>query len=232
MGPSLLTIFRSKQDGRRSRSSPPTNRTIDWSNLPTEYRPTGPLGVRTIQIQARTPLIPQPKPEVSQSMRQEVTKMNRKASVLLQLPPPRAMWRRSLEDLSPTKRREWLNPEDLRRKQVLAQIACAMPPDFFDHPPDYTSDLDEGVSPLTDDDIRRSQQPSSYQAGSHNITDFESFRQQIERMPTFTPNDDERPRRFTETEYQIMSALQQDPSSVTMDYIDTLLMHPMLKTSS
>ena len=221
-GGSLLTIFRSKNDGRRSRSSPPTDRAIDWEELPPAYRPAGPSSVRTLPRQPQPPPLQQPAPRVSQTLKKEVQKMNKQSSVLLQLPPPRAMWRRSLEDLSPTKRREWLSVEDLQRKQMSVDIACAMPPDFFDHPPGYTSDYGEDISPMSDEDRRR-----AYVAASDQFTDIENFRREIARMPTFTPTSEETPR-FIETEYQIISATERASPLVT---IDTLLTHPMLRTS-
>ena len=220
---SLLTIFRSKQDGRRSRSSPPTNRVIDWNGLPPEYMPAGQTGVRILPVQSRSPPTKRPVLQVSQSMKREVQKMNKQSSVLLQLPPRRAMWRRSLEDLSPTKTREWLKPEDFQRKQLSVDIACAMPPDFFDRPSAFTIDCGQEISPMSDEDNIR-----AYAPASSNVAKLEGFRQAVASMPTFTPTVQDRPRRFTETEYQIATALENVSPDVT---IDRLLSHPMLRTS-
>ncbi|RMZ82625.1 hypothetical protein DV738_g1486, partial [Chaetothyriales sp. CBS 135597] len=74
----------------------------------------------------------------------EVAKFNKHSSVLLQLPPPRSMWRRSLGDLSSPKAPQWSDSEDLRGRQMSVDIACAMPPAFLDPSSAITSGGDVG----------------------------------------------------------------------------------------
>lgn len=60
---------------------------------------------------------------------------------LLQLPRPRALWRRSLEDLSPTATRRtasW-HEGDVPAHRLTVDLACALPPAYLDMPPDYGS---------------------------------------------------------------------------------------------
>lgn len=138
--------LRAKFCHTRSISQPPVNRSIEWDAVPVDYRPVGHVETRILNpdYSAIQPYIParyHPNP-----LRQEIKRASAGSAPLLQLPRPRAMWRRSLEDLSPTKKSDWWSDPDIEAQRMTFNIACALPPQYLEQSPPYSDSDDLGFS--------------------------------------------------------------------------------------
>jgi hypothetical protein len=161
----FLNVVKQKFN-RRSHSSPPDSGSQrglpEWQNLAVEYQPVPPPAVRTAPSQPEPlptrdpyarydPRAYHSIPQHRHTVPRKATRQSATPAPLLQLPKPRSTWRRSLEDLSPTKRAEgwdmpstattrppaWDEPE--RQTRMTVDLACALPPQYFDQPPQYES---------------------------------------------------------------------------------------------
>ena len=131
--------------GHQARSisqPPPTDRSIEWATVPIEFRPTGKLETRVIEPDFSTGQAYDPVKTYPNIPQRDTKRASTPSAPLLQLPRPRATWRRSLEELSPTKKSEWWSDPDLEAQRMTVDIACALPPQYLEHPPPY-SDEDE-----------------------------------------------------------------------------------------
>lgn len=136
---------------------------------------------------------------------------------LLQLPRPRATWRRSLEDLSPshTQRAISWHEGDLRSQRMTVDLACALPPDFLDLPPKYDS-IGESS---------HIQQPQSWAAQDHSLDGSGSPGYNTKHLPRIVapePYDSGISKSSRGTPVMLMS-----PSPPVT--VDTLLQHPLLR---
>lgn len=204
----------------RSISQPATDRSIEWTAVPVEYRPFGQLETKVVKpewptVRADLPARYHPNPS-----RQELKRASAPTAPLLQLPRPRAMWRRSLEDLSPTKKSEWGTDPDLEAQRITFNIACALPPQFLEQPPVY-SDEDE------DEKIRVDRQEWSPFHNLHTgrIPFFYDGRDVTPTPRTGLSNNERSPRRGSSP---IQSSYSYHPSGRDEMRIDSLLSHPML----
>lgn len=191
---SFLTSIRRKLN-RRSHSSPPdagSQRSLpQWADIPLGYQPVPtynplppPAQYATRKTSGHRPKPLPSAPEqyarydpsayqapVKPQHRHTTPRQQSRQAVnippppLLQLPKPRAMWRRSLEDLSPSKRENGWDVPTIHPKrasswdpysantdrssaredepdiaiQMTVDLACALPPQYFDQPPGYDS---------------------------------------------------------------------------------------------
>lgn len=135
---------------------------------------------------------------------------------LLQLPKPRAMWRRSLEELSPSKRNAGWDEPDISTKRMSVNIAAALPPQYFDQPPEYNS-LHQAAKEI------RSSNPWSDEPMQQYRATHDQRRQNIPVIKTEPPKE---LHRYYDDPYGHPMGRPQPVRDVT---IDNLLEHPMLR---
>ena len=197
------------------------DRSIEWAAVPVEYRPVGQLETKVVKpewptVRADLPARYHPNP-----LRQEIKRALTPSAPMLQLPRPRAMWRRSLEDLSPTKKSEWWTDPDLEVQRMTFNIACALPPQYLEQQPAY-SDEDE------DEKIRGDRNEWSPLRNLHIGQRIPFFYDGSSITPTprtGLSNDERSPRRGSSP---LQSTYSYQPSSRDDMTIDSLLSHPML----
>jgi hypothetical protein len=226
---SFIKNLRAKFCHTRSISQPPVDRNIEWDAVPVEYRPVGHVETRVLKPEypALQPYIParyHPNP-----LRQEIKRASAGNAPLLQLPRPRATWRRSLEDLSPTKKSDWWNDPDIEAQRMTFNIACALPPHYLEQPPPYSQDDD--IDDLAKD---ATQQPDMAELHLPNIYTRE-------RIPFYydgrgvTPTPGTASSDMNQSLRRGSSPIQgsyNDHTAGSMDAtIDGLLSHPMLRVS-
>ena len=204
----------------RSISQPPTDRSIAWGAVPVEYRPLRQLETNVVNpelrpVRADLPASYHPKPS-----RRELKRASTPTAPLLQLPRPRAMWRRSLEDLSPTRKSEWWTDPDLEAQRKIFSIACALPPQFLEQPPAY-SDEDEDEQIWVD----RQDRSTFHNLHTGRIPFFNDRRYLTPTSRLGLPNDEVSPRRRSSP---IQSSYTYHPRGRDDMTIDSLLSHPML----
>ena len=204
----------------RSISQPPMERSIEWAAIPVEYRPLGTVETRVIKpewpaVQADIPERYHPNP-----LRQEIKRSSTPSAPLLQLPRPRAMWRRSLEDLSPTKKSDWWADPNLEAQRTTFNIACALPPQYLEEPPAY-SDRDEKLSM-----DRKDWSPFRNLHTGQKIPFFYDGEDRTPTPHTGNSSDERSPRRGSSP---IQSSYSYHPSSRDDPTIDSLLSHPLLR---
>jgi hypothetical protein len=152
---SFIASVRARFDNRRSHSSPPDNGAARAGPatraMPTPQYPTN----KVEQRQAGIPRPPQQKLSVndpyirydprklqptiqtSNSPRSPRSAIAEPTTPLLQLPRPRASWRRSLGDMSADSVRRYWDEEDPEAGRDTVDLACALPPMWLDQPPRY-----------------------------------------------------------------------------------------------
>ena len=195
------------------------DRSIEWAAVPVEYRPVGQLETKVVKpewptVRADLPARYHPNP-----LRQEIKRASTPSAPMLQLPRPRAMWRRSLEDLSPTKKSEWWADPDLEAQRMTFNIACALPPQYFEQPPAYADQYEKSRAE------RKEWSPFHNLHTGQRIPFFYQG-QDISPSPrTGLSNDERSPRRGSSP---IQSNYSYHPSERDSVTIDTLLSHPML----
>ncbi len=203
----------------RSVSQPPMDRTFERAAVPVDYRPSEQLDTRVNKLgwpimRADLPARHHPNP-----LRQEIKRASSPSVPLLQLPRHRAMWRRSLEDLSPTKKSEWWTDPDLEALRMTFNIACALPPQYLEHLPAY-SDEDEKA------ELDRKEWAALHNLHTgHSIPFFYEGRDVIPTPRTGLYNEERSPRRGSSP---IQSSYCYYPRGRDDVSIDSLLSHPML----
>ena len=129
--PSFMRSIRAKLGHHtRSISQPPTYRSIEWTTVPVEYRPRGQLETNVVKSDWPTMRTDLPARYHSNPIQQEIKRASTPSAPMLQLPRPRAMWRR------------WRDP-DLEAQRITFNIACALPPHYLQQPPAYLDEDEE-----------------------------------------------------------------------------------------
>lgn len=200
----------------RSISQPPMDCSIEWAAVPVEYRPLGQLEAKVVKPEWPTVRADQPARYHPNPLRQEIKRASTPSAPMLQLPRPRAMWRRSLEDLSPTKKTEWWADPDLEAQRMTFNIACALPPQYFEQPPAYADD---------DEKTRVDRKEWSPFHNLHTGQRIPCFYDGVPTPRTGVSNDERSPRRGSSSLQSTYSYYPRERGDVT---IDSLLSHPML----
>jgi hypothetical protein len=217
--PSFIKNIRAKFGHHsRSISQPPIERSIEWGNIPVAYRPVGQVETRVVKpdwptVRADLPARYHPNPS-----RQEIKRSSTPSAPLLQLPRPRAMWRRSLEELSPTKKSEWWTDPDLEAQRMTFNIACALPPQYLEHPPSSLEDEEKSAT-------RHEWSPFRNLSTEQRISFYDS-RGVTPTPRTANSNEGRSPRRGSNP---VHSAYSYHPRSRDDVTIDSLLTHPLLR---
>jgi hypothetical protein len=161
---SFIASVRARFDNRRSHSSPPDNgaaragpvpRTMPMPRYATdkvEQRQTIPRPAQqklsVIDPYSRyDPQKLQPAIQTNNSPRSPRSAIAEPTTPLLQLPRPRASWRRSLGDMSADSVRRYWDDEDPEAARNSVDLACALPPMWLDQPPRY-QDVNEAAKEI------------------------------------------------------------------------------------